>query len=80
MKTAVSIPERIFEAAERLARHLGVSRSELYATAIAEFLEDKRFQGVTERLNEVYAKALENPQTDPVLDSLQMRSLPLEDW
>lgn len=31
MKTAISIPDPIFEAAEGFARRLGMSRSELYA-------------------------------------------------
>ena len=39
MKTAISIPDEVFEAADRTAKKLGVSRSELYATAVHEFIE-----------------------------------------
>jgi antitoxin MazE6 len=38
MKTAVSIPDELFEEAERLANRLKTSRSGLYARALAEFL------------------------------------------
>ena len=38
MKTAVSIPDDVFEEAERLAGRLQTSRSRLYARALAEFL------------------------------------------
>ena len=34
MKTAVSIPDHVFDAAERLAEKLGISRSELYQRAL----------------------------------------------
>jgi predicted transcriptional regulator len=38
MKTAISLPDAIFEDAERLAKRLGTSRSGLYARALTEFL------------------------------------------
>ena len=80
MKTAISLPDDLFEAADRLAARLGRSRSELYATAVAEYLERHKFQGVTERLDAVYEARPEDSQLDPVLDALQLRSLPREEW
>ena len=38
MKTAVSVPNEVFERAERLAKRLEVSRSELYSRALREYL------------------------------------------
>ncbi|MDR3416722.1 MAG: hypothetical protein P4L83_11100 [Nevskia sp.] len=38
MKTAVSIPDEIFENAERLARRMRKSRSEVYSRALAEYV------------------------------------------
>ncbi len=38
MKTAVSVPNEVFERAERLAKRLKVSRSELYSRALREYL------------------------------------------
>jgi hypothetical protein len=36
MKTAISIPDKVFKEAERLARRLGQSRSKLYGEGVAE--------------------------------------------
>jgi metal-responsive CopG/Arc/MetJ family transcriptional regulator len=55
MKTAVSIPDEIFQKAEATAKQMRVSRSRLYASAIAEYLERHRSESVTERLNQVYS-------------------------
>jgi len=38
MKTAVSVPDEVFDEAEHLAKRLKISRSELYAKALAEFV------------------------------------------
>jgi len=52
MKTAVSIPDELFREADHLAHRLGISRSELYVRAVAEYIGAHREQSVTERLNE----------------------------
>jgi metal-responsive CopG/Arc/MetJ family transcriptional regulator len=38
MKTAISIPDEVFEEAERLAIELQTSRSQLYSRALQEFV------------------------------------------
>ena len=53
MKTAVSIPDRVFEDAEELAKRLNTSRSELYARALAQFIGKHDPDRVTEALNAV---------------------------
>jgi metal-responsive CopG/Arc/MetJ family transcriptional regulator len=53
MKVAVSIPDRVFAEAERLAAHLKTSRSELYARALAMFVGNHAEERVTERMNAV---------------------------
>lgn len=80
MKTAISIPDPVFEAAEQLAKRLGKSRSELYTTAIRDYLEEHREEDVTERLNEIYGAAPEESAVDELLMDLQVRSLGKEDW
>jgi hypothetical protein len=80
MKTAISVPDEIFEEAERLARQRGMSRSELYAKAVAEYVKGERFLGVRERLDAVYGQHPSDSQLDPVLGEMQARSLPKEDW
>ena len=55
MKVALSIPDELFKSAETLGKRLGVSRSRLYATALADFVAKQSGQKTTERLNAVYA-------------------------
>jgi predicted transcriptional regulator len=78
MKTAVSVPDDLFRLAEAAARRLRVSRSRLYATALAEFLNRKNKDVVTERLNEVYSR--QDAKLDPVLHRAQLRSVDKESW
>ena len=81
MKTAISIPDDVFNEAELAAKRLGVSRSELYANAVAEFVERYRREGITEKLNTIYgAEEVEESSLDPNLESLQLETLAKEDW
>jgi hypothetical protein len=75
MKTAVSLPDPVFEAAEQLAKRLRLSRSELYAKAIAAFVAEHRGRGVTELLNQVYGPDGEGSDLDPLVSELQWRSV-----
>jgi hypothetical protein len=80
MKTAISIPNETFEAAEQLAGRIGMSRSELYATAVAEFMVRHRAAGVRERLDVVYELVDEAARLDSVVGHVQADSVPEEDW
>jgi len=53
MKTAVSIPDDVFEDAERLAGRLQTSRSQLYARALSEFVARHDDDHVTAAMNQV---------------------------
>ncbi len=78
MKTAVSLPDDLFRMAEAAARRFRVSRSELYAKAIAEFLKRQQADTITERLNAVYSRRSSN--LDPGLDRAQFKSLEKDSW
>ena len=78
MKTAVSVPDDLFRLAEAAARRLQVSRSQLYATAISEFLNRRQSGAITERLNEVYSRR--PAKVDSVLHRAQLRSLEKDSW
>ncbi len=56
MKTAISIPDPLFQAAEELAQRLELSRSQLYSKAVEFFVRSHRQEGITEALNRVYAE------------------------
>ena len=78
MKTAVSLPDDLFLEAEAAAQRLQLSRSQLYSTAIAEFLENRRNESITERLNEIYTG--QPAKVDEALQSAQLKTLKPESW
>ena len=80
MKTAISIPDAIFEEAERLTKIRGWSRSELYANAVSAYVNSEKFLGVREKLDAVYGQSVNHPAVDPLLAKAQARSLPDEKW
>ncbi len=78
MKTAISIPDDIFVSADHLAKRLNMSRSELYARAIQQYIAECRLVGVKEKLDQVYAS--ENVSVDPAVLNAQAISIPMEEW
>ena len=79
VKTAISIRDEVFEAAERAAQALGLSRSQLYTRAVSEFVARHQREGVTERLDAVYGGDEAASRLDPAIAALQARSLAVED-
>ena len=80
MKTAISLPDPLFQAAESLAKRMGLSRSELFQRALQAFLQEHKDTGVTEELNIVYAQGSEEAPIDPLLVRWQLDSLPKDEW
>jgi len=78
MKVALSIPDELFESAESLGKRLRISRSRLYATALADFLAKHRGRKVTERLDALYTNA--DSRLEPSVKRLQRRSLERDAW
>ncbi|MYA59502.1 MAG: hypothetical protein F4X40_02935 [Chloroflexi bacterium] len=78
MKTAISIPDDLFQAADELANELGVSRSKLYATAVSDYLARRRDEHITALLDEVYRE--QPSQLAPELRRIQGRSLAADEW
>jgi len=79
MKTAISIPDNLFDAAEKLARRMGISRSELYQRAVTKFLEQQGSDVVREALDRVYAKK-SNRDLDPLIKAAGEHTLADEEW
>ena len=90
MKTAVSLPDPLFEAADRLAQKLGISRSQLYQRALADYLNSHGRDAVTEALDLVYGPdGPDGPNgdrsaLDPAVEWMQGASIAAEsaaeDW
>jgi metal-responsive CopG/Arc/MetJ family transcriptional regulator len=78
VKTAISLPDELFERAERLAKALRVSRSKLYADALRAYLRWRSEESIREALDEVYA---EHPsELDPGLKRAQAKALKDVPW
>ena len=80
MKTAISIQDDIFQAAEETARELRISRSELYARAVRDFVARHSCANITGRLNRIYGDNTQASTLDAGLAEMQSRSLDREKW
>ena len=78
MKTAISIPDKVFRSADSLAKRLGLSRSQLYSTAVNEYLSKHQDKQVTDRLNAIYSE--EDSSLSPSFIVMQAKSLSPEEW
>jgi hypothetical protein len=78
MRTAVSIPDDVYTEAEDLVRRLKISRSELYATALREYLARHDPDAVTAALNRVYGDGQNEP--DPAILAAGVETLKRVEW
>ena len=78
MKTAVSIPDAVFEKAERLARKAGRSRSEGFSAAVAEYVARHAPDEVTDAMDRVCADL--GDQRDGFVTAAGRRVLEDTEW
>jgi metal-responsive CopG/Arc/MetJ family transcriptional regulator len=64
MKIRVSLPDNLFLLAEQLAKELGMSRSELYTTAIRSYVSSRQRSDLFERINAACAEVDTRLPTD----------------
>ncbi|MBI2194293.1 MAG: hypothetical protein HYU36_20135 [Planctomycetes bacterium] len=78
MKTAVSIPDEVFEKAERLARRVRCSRSQLFSAALSEYVARHAPDEVTEAMNRVCEQVGNQP--DAFVAAAGRRVLEKTEW
>jgi predicted transcriptional regulator len=78
MKTAISIPDQIFKKAERLARRLRKSRSQLYSEAVAQYVLRHDSDAITEQMNRVCESLDTRP--DELVSDAARRVLERSEW
>jgi metal-responsive CopG/Arc/MetJ family transcriptional regulator len=78
MKTAISLPDPLFHAAEQFAQAHGMSRSELFARALQTYLQTYQAHDITETLNQIYTE--EESALDPRVIRAQAQVVTKEDW
>lgn len=78
MKTAISIPDKLFRAADQFAKSHGFSRSQLFSEAVAQYLEQHPSGQITRQLDAVYSSG--PAQLDDALSAMQFSSIDKEEW
>ena len=78
MKTAISLPDAVFEEAERLARRLKKTRSQLYREAVTEYLARRDPDAITEAMDRVADQLDTRP--DAWLSDAARRALERSEW
>jgi metal-responsive CopG/Arc/MetJ family transcriptional regulator len=77
MKTAISLPDSVYQAAERISKRKHISRSEFYTNAIRWYIEKEENRGITEQLNAVYGSIADDHS---VAETTGINDLPESDW
>jgi metal-responsive CopG/Arc/MetJ family transcriptional regulator len=78
MKTAVSIPDDVFEGAERLARRTKRSRSRLFSDALKEYLARHAPDKITEAMNKACAEV--DDEKDAFVSTAARQTLERSEW
>ncbi len=78
MKTAISIPNDVFELSEKLAKKLKVSRSQIFAMGVRKIGDEYGDEELSAKLNEFYGK--EKAEIDPAILKMAALSLPKDEW
>ena len=78
MKTAVSIPDDVYDKAEHLARRMKKSRSQLFSNALEEYVDRHAPDRVTEAMDKVCAEM--NTETDSFVSEASHRILEHSEW
>lgn len=78
MKTAISVPDAVFRRAEKLARRLKKSRSQLYSEALADYVSRHDPAAITAALDDLYVS--ENSHPDPLVSDAALRVLRSTEW
>ncbi len=78
MKTAISVPNDVFELSEKLAKKLKVSRSKIFAMGVKKLAEEYSDDEITANLDKFYEK--ERAEIDPVIMKMAALSLPKDEW
>ena len=78
MKTAISVPDDVFELSERLAKKLKVSRSQVYAMGIRKLAEENDKKALVAKINKVCEEV--DTSLSPFWKEMQSRALPKDEW
>jgi metal-responsive CopG/Arc/MetJ family transcriptional regulator len=78
MKLSISIPDDLFESAQRLARRTEKSRNRLFMDALKEYVARHTSDKVTEKMNRALTEV--GGSDDPFVSTAAQRILELDEW
>jgi len=78
MKTAISLPDVVFERADQLASKMRVSRSQLYVMALEKFISEQERDNVTTKINDFIDR--HGQPTDPVFLDAAVSDMKKVEW
>ena len=80
MKTAISIPDELFQHAEKAAKQLGIPRSRLFVVALEEYFENHGRDNITEKLNKIYLKDTPEQEIENISVNILRENLKNDSW
>lgn len=82
MKTAISVPDEIFEQAAGQAAELGISRSEFFARAARRYLDELATGSLTSQIDQALLQTSGNDDSGAVASAAGRRLLTAgdDDW
>lgn len=78
MKVAISIPDPLFEAAEKLATMRSIPRSKLYAEALSDYVSIRNDDEITMQLDQVYGGS--PSKLEAGFSTAQLEAIGNESW
>lgn len=78
MKTAISVPQDVFQLSEKLAKKFKISRSAVFAMGIRKLAEEHDEEALIAQINKVCDEA--DTSLDPAIRQYQNRMLQREKW
>jgi metal-responsive CopG/Arc/MetJ family transcriptional regulator len=80
MKTAISLPDDTYEQATRQAAELGISRSEFFARAARNYLNQLAVQSLTRQINEALQGASDDSNAAAAAAGRRYLAAQDDDW
>lgn len=82
VKTAISVPDELFDLVNRRAGALGMSRSEFFARAAQRYLDELDSESMTEQIDRALedAQGADEPHQDAVAVGRKVLSAVDDDW
>jgi hypothetical protein len=80
MKTAISVPDAIFEESTKRARQLGISRSEFFSTAARRYLDELTRESLTRQIDQALDLPSYDDDASAVAASAGRARLSDDDW